>query len=99
MPIAASVEFFSRSARARVFDFLARNPTRQFGLNELSREAGIPVATVWNAVRDLSTMGLATRQHARLSVQVGFNHKSPAARALAKAQLPDPHRMAFEAFA
>jgi predicted nucleotidyltransferase len=90
--------FLVRSRRAEVLEFLLNHHPRRFSINELSREAKIPVATAWNAVRDLRGLGFAVADHIGNSIRVGFNETSPAAQAFADLRLPDPHMMAFHEF-
>lgn len=67
-------------------------------INELARNAGVPVATCWRAVQDLKHLGLVLiEKHGNVSL-VSLNPSSPAVPRLLALQIPDPHRMAFESF-
>jgi predicted nucleotidyltransferase len=98
MTLQRMAEFLSKSRRAEVLAFLSANPSRRLTINELAREANIPVATTWHAIQGLVEAGLVLKEvHPGVTI-VKWNHLSPAAKALRDASLPDPHKMAFQAF-
>jgi nucleotidyltransferase-like protein len=99
MSLPRAIRFFAGAGRPQLLDVLLSHPRRRFSINELARRAKVPVATTWRAVRDFADLGLILTEPVGRTTLVQLNGHSPVTRALGQLQFPDPHRMAYEAFA
>ncbi|MDI6708897.1 MAG: nucleotidyltransferase domain-containing protein [Candidatus Thermoplasmatota archaeon] len=85
-----------KSAREIIYIF-QKYPRREFTINELAREAKVPVMSCWRAVKDLERLGVVTTRKIGKSTAVTLNSDSIILKSLTK--LVDPYWKAAEDFA
>ncbi|MFA5772468.1 MAG: nucleotidyltransferase domain-containing protein [Thermoplasmata archaeon] len=72
-------------------------PVRYFTINELAREAGVPVMSCWRAVKDLEKLGVVAVRRIGKSDAVSLNGDSSILKALT--EFKEPYIAAAEKFA
>jgi len=99
--MAILLDVLGKKGRARMLDVLKRYPRRDFSINELAKEAGMPVMSCWRAVKDFEAVGLVVVRSIGKASAVRLNEGSEIAKsALSALDLDekDPYRTAARAF-
>ncbi|MCX9083602.1 MAG: nucleotidyltransferase domain-containing protein [Candidatus Methanoperedens sp.] len=90
-----------KKGRMEIIDVLSRYPKRDFSINELAREANVPVMSCWRAVKDFEQVGFVIVRSVGKTSAVRFNEKSEMAESIEsmlKLKALDPYRMAAQEF-
>lgn len=85
----ALLSVLGKKGRTKVLEFLYKFPKRSFTVNELAREASVPVMTCWRCVKEFEDLNIVRVDVIGKTFAVRLNEKSAIVKDLKHANMYD----------